>query len=191
MRIAPRGLASPSPQDTSSFLRLVGTSRPDEASAATDAGDATALPNAANVRSDAAVLTGRRPASNGTIRLWRVDVPGVTDAVPLLRRWVRLLLADDGKLTEAFELIVSEYGTNALWHSASGGPGGRIGAELCISRRQTRLTVLDDGPVPARTDEEVDPAEHGRGLILADAYADETGQYDCADGHAAWALINR
>lgn len=191
MRIAPRGLVSSSPQETSSFLRLVGTARPDEASAATDAGDATALPDAANARSGAAAITGRGPASNGTNRLWRVDVPGVADAVPLLRRWVRLLLADDAELIEAFELIVSEYGTNALWHSASGVPGGRIGAELCISRRQTRLTVLDDGPVPARTDEEGDPAEHGRGLILADAYADETGQYDCADGHAVWALINR
>jgi anti-sigma regulatory factor (Ser/Thr protein kinase) len=121
--------------------------------------------------------------------VWRVDVPGVADVVPLLRRWVHLLLTDE--LAEAFELIVSEYGTNALWHTASSRPGGRIRAELSISSQQTRLTVLDDGPAPARTDGRADPAEYGRGLILADAYADETGQYDCADGHATWALINR
>ncbi|MFF0526359.1 ATP-binding protein [Actinomadura nitritigenes] len=100
---------------------------------------------------------------------------------------MHLLLVD--KLAEAFELIVSEYGTNALWHTASSRPGGRIRAELNISSRQTRLTVLDDGPSPARTDRSVDPAEHGRGLLLADAYADETGEYDCADGHVTWALI--
>ncbi|MFG1998376.1 ATP-binding protein [Spirillospora sp. NPDC048911] len=111
----------------------------------------------------------------------------MAEAIPLLRRWVRLLLVDE--LAEAFELIVSEYSTNALWHTASSRPGGRIKAELSISRKQTRLTVLDDGPIPARPDQSADPEEHGRGLLLAYAYAGETGEYDCADGHASWALI--
>ncbi|WP_165950199.1 ATP-binding protein [Actinomadura sp. GC306] len=133
---------------------------------------------------------GARIKAGRDDHLWRIDTPGVADAVPLLRRWVRLLLSAEPRLAEAFELIVSEYGTNAVWHSASGAPGGRIRVELLIGNRQTLLTVLDDGPVPVRTDEEVDPAEHGRGLILADAHADETGQDDRADGHAAWALIN-
>ncbi|MFB4316338.1 ATP-binding protein [Actinomadura sp. 21ATH] len=123
--------------------------------------------------------------------VWRVDVPGMDEAIPLMRRWVRLLLADEPALAEAFELIVSEYGTNALWHTASSRPGGRIRAELRIGTHQTRLVVRDDGPSPVRSDRSTDPAEHGRGLLLAGAYADETGQYDCADGHATWALINR
>ncbi|WP_344546245.1 ATP-binding protein [Actinomadura fulvescens] len=121
--------------------------------------------------------------------VWRVEVPGVAEAIPLLRRWVRLLLVDE--LAEAFELIVSEYSTNALWHTASSRPGGRIRAELHISRQQTRLTVLDDGPVLARTDQSADPDEHGRGLLVADSYAGDIGEYDCADGHATWALIRR
>ncbi|MGI5205814.1 ATP-binding protein [Spirillospora sp. CA-108201] len=122
--------------------------------------------------------------------MWCIDASGREEAIPLVRRWVRLLLADQPELAGAFELIVSEYGTNALWHSASGVPGGRIRVELLISSRRTLLTVVDDGPTSARKDKEVDPAEHGRGLLLADAYADETGQADRADGHAAWALIN-
>ncbi|QKW39952.1 ATP-binding protein [Actinomadura sp. NAK00032] len=134
---------------------------------------------------------GASTEGNRDDQLWLVDVPGVTNAVSLLRRWIRLLLTDDTALTEAFELILSEYATNALWHSASGAPGGRIRAELCVSGRQTCLTVLDDGPAPSRIDQETDPVEHGRGLILAEAYADETGHYDSVDGHAAWALINR
>jgi anti-sigma regulatory factor (Ser/Thr protein kinase) len=121
--------------------------------------------------------------------VWQIEVPGVAKAIPLLRQWVHLLLIDE--LAEAFELIVSEYGTNALWHTASSWPGGRIRAELSISSQQTRLTVLDDGPAPACTDRSADPVEHGRGLLLADAYADETGEYGCADGHATWALIRR
>ncbi|WP_037558589.1 ATP-binding protein [Spirillospora albida] len=127
---------------------------------------------------------------NGAGHVWRVEVPGVAEAVPLLRRWVRLLLAEDAELAEAFELIVSEYGTNALSHTASGASGGRIRVELTTGVRQTRLTVQDDGPPSAYAGTEIDPAEHGRGLVLADAYADVTGQDDTADGHAAWALIN-
>ncbi|GAA1842899.1 hypothetical protein GCM10009736_05940 [Actinomadura bangladeshensis] len=189
MRIASRASAAPHPQSPERSSKTLGTTGGSTLSVMPDLDGALVASTAPTPRQ--ATADGGNTKADRDGHFWRVDVPGVTDAVPLLRRWVRLLLADDAELTEAFELIVSEYGTNALWHSASGGPGGRIGAELCISRRQTRLTVLDDGPVPARTDEEVDPAEHGRGLILADAYADETGQYDCDDGHAVWALINR
>ncbi len=189
MRIASRALAAPHLQSPERSSKTLGTTGGDTLSVMPDLDGALVASRAPTQRQ--ATDDGATSEADRDGHFWRVDVPGVTDAVPVLRRWVRLLLADDAELAEAFELIVSEYGTNALWHSASGVPGGRIGAELCISRRQTRLTVLDDGPVPARTDEEGDPAEHGRGLILADAYADETGQYDCADGHAAWALINR
>jgi anti-sigma regulatory factor (Ser/Thr protein kinase) len=145
-------------------------------------------------RNDAAAADEPSTASNGQggdERVWRVDVPGVAEAVPLLRRWMRLLLAEDAKLAEAFELIVSEYGTNALWHSASGAPGGRIKAELCLGLRRARLTVLDSGALVRGDRAPGDPAEHGRGLLLASAYADEVGHHDTPGGHAVWALINR
>ncbi|GAA2258244.1 hypothetical protein GCM10010402_12080 [Actinomadura luteofluorescens] len=189
MRIASRALAAPDLQSPERSTKTLGTACDDTVSVVPDLDGALVASRAPTPRQ--ATADGANTEAHRDGHFWHVDVPGVTDAVPLLRRWVHLLLADDAELTEAFELIVSEYGTNALWHSASGAPGGRIRVELCINRRQTRLTVLDDGPIPARTDEDTDPAEHGRGLILADAYADETGQYDCVDGHAAWALINR
>ncbi|SNR38474.1 ATP-binding protein [Actinomadura mexicana] len=188
MRIALRAVASPTVQRAEATSQTVGTLD----------GDSPITPEADGAPTILRMPTARQANGHGANaegdkdgRVWRVDVPGVTSAVPLLRRWVRLLLADEAELSEAFELVVSEYGTNALLHTASSRPGGRIRAELSISNRWTRLTVMDDGPAAARTDRSVDPAEHGRGLILADAYADETGQYDCADGHAAWALITR
>ena len=189
MRIASRALAAPHLQSPEGPSQTLGTAGSSTLSVVPSLDGALDAPRMSTLQQATANGTNTEADEDG--RLWRVDVPGVTDAVPLLRRWVRLLLADDAALTEACELIVSEYGTNALCHSASGAPGGRMRVELRISRQQTRLTVLDEGPIPAHADDEADPAEHGRGLILADAYADETGQYDCADGHAAWALINR
>ncbi|XVQ10888.1 ATP-binding protein [Spirillospora sp. CA-255316] len=121
-----------------------------------------------------------------------MDVPGVDEAISLVRRWVRLLLADEPELAEAIELIVSEYGTNALWHSASGRPGGRIEVQLCVGPEQVQLKVQDDGPAalnPDQTPDDLD--EHGRGLVLARAYADAVGHWDTPGGLVAWALINR
>ncbi|GAA2442586.1 hypothetical protein GCM10010191_68640 [Actinomadura vinacea] len=133
-----------------------------------------------------------KATSAGDDRVWRVDVPGMNEAIPLVRHWVRLLLVDEPELAEAFELIVSEYGTNALWHSASGRPGGRIEVELCVGADQVQLVVRDDGPSALGSDRIPDDFdEHGRGLVLADAYADAVGHWDAPGGHAAWALINR
>ncbi|WP_158642257.1 ATP-binding protein [Actinomadura sp. WAC 06369] len=118
----------------------------------------------------------------------------MAESVPHLRRWVRLPLAGDAEMADAFELIISEYGTNALRHSASGAPGGRIKAELSFTVRHVCLAVLDGGGpvvgkgVPADGGE---PAEHGRGLVLAGAYADEVGRFDTLDGRTSWALIRR
>lgn len=133
------------------------------------------------------------PEAQPDARTWRVEVPGVADSIPVLRRWVRVLLAEASELAEAFELIVSEYGTNALQHTASGASGGRIRAELRLCARSARLTVLDDGTTGVRDGRgtEDDLAESGRGLLLADAFADEVGHHQTGNGHAAWALINR
>ncbi|WP_173097774.1 ATP-binding protein [Actinomadura verrucosospora] len=188
MRIALRALAPPIVQSAEATSRTVGPLGGDSpvAREADGASTISRTPTTRQVTDGGADTEGDKDGC-----VWSVDVPGVTNSVPLLRHWVRLLLAEDPELSEAFELIVSEYGTNALWHTASSWPGGRIRAELSISSQRTRLTVLDDGPAPARTDRSADPAEHGRGLLLADAYADETGEYGCAGGHATWALIRR
>ncbi|WP_433465290.1 ATP-binding protein [Spirillospora sp. CA-128828] len=187
MRIASRAVAPPSPKGAEGPSHVVGKSGQSEPFVRTNSDGTLAFP--VPPKTHRVTDDGASTESDRDGRVWRVEVPGAAEAIPLLRRWVHLLLDDE--LAEAFELIVSEYGTNALWHTASSRPDGRIRAELRISSQQTCLTVLDDGPAPARSDRSADPAEHGRGLLLVDAYADETGQYDGADGHAIWALIRR
>jgi anti-sigma regulatory factor (Ser/Thr protein kinase) len=151
-----------------------------------------AVPETATTRGITSDFAAAKVTSDGGDRVWRVDVPGVDEAISLVRRWVRLLLADDPELAEAFELIVSEYSTNALWHSASGRPGGRIEIELCVGPERVHLKVKDDGAAALNPDPSPDDVdEHGRGLVLASAYADAIGHRDTPAGLVAWALINR
>ncbi|WP_067475455.1 ATP-binding protein [Actinomadura hibisca] len=122
-----------------------------------------------------------------------VELPGTKAAVPMLRRWVRALCSGSSRRAGDLELIASEYATNALWHSASGLPGGRLRAEIQHSADNVRLTVYDGGPIGVSQtwpDEQLD--EHGRGLMLVAAYADDYGDRRLPDGrHVAWALLNR
>ncbi|MBW8483946.1 ATP-binding protein [Actinomadura parmotrematis] len=123
---------------------------------------------------------------------WNMDVPGTAEAVPLLRRWVRTLLVDDAGVADSVELIAGEYATNALWHSASGRPGGRITVGLSRHGDRVWLTVLDAGSTgrgakggPVREH----PGDHGRGLMLVRAYAYDHGHLDTVRGRLAWAVV--
>ncbi|MFI0353455.1 ATP-binding protein [Actinomadura sp. 9N407] len=117
---------------------------------------------------------------------WVVDLPGTAASVSLLRHWVRSVVG-----SKDLELVASEYGTNALWHSASGQPGGRIRAELTVGPGGIRIAVRDDGPGPPGEgwdEESLD--EHGRGLALVAAHVAEVGEYVTPEGrHVMWALI--
>ncbi|WP_067484060.1 ATP-binding protein [Actinomadura hibisca] len=122
---------------------------------------------------------------------WSVDVPGLAEAVPVVRRWVRLLLANDPELAGTVELIAGEYTTNALWHSASGDVGGRIRVGLLCEAGRTTFTVLDAGASagPGRWGPD-HPEDHGRGLAIVAACAAEHGHRDTPDGRLAWAVVD-
>jgi anti-sigma regulatory factor (Ser/Thr protein kinase) len=157
------------------------------AMAGDDAADLAAPYDAAPAAHSASCTT-----SDASSRTWTVEMPGVAGAVTLLRHWAQLPVADVPHLAEALALIVSEYGTNALWHSGSGAPGGRIKADLTLTPDQVRLSVLDDGPATVPNAWAPDClGDHGRGLTLVSEYADDHGHDDTPDGHAAWAVIYR
>jgi anti-sigma regulatory factor (Ser/Thr protein kinase) len=123
-----------------------------------------------------------------------VELPCTDLAVPLLRRWVRGLLAQAPEVVHGIELIASEYATNALWHSASGSPGGRIRAELLLAADSARISLYDQGALNERPSSGAsdDPDEHGRGLVLVHGHADQHGGSVLPDGrHLAWAVLNR
>jgi anti-sigma regulatory factor (Ser/Thr protein kinase) len=118
--------------------------------------------------------------------MWSVELPGTEAAVPVLRHWARALADVPG-----LELVASEYGTNALWHSASGLPGGRIRAELSVAAEGVWISVQDDGPRPEPEEWDAECLdEHGRGLILVQAHVDECGEHLTPEGkHVVWALL--
>ncbi|MEV5569179.1 ATP-binding protein [Spirillospora sp. NPDC052269] len=121
-----------------------------------------------------------------------VEIPGQESGVPCVRRWARNLLADPHtqNLAGDAELIVSEYVTNAIWHSASGLAGGRVRVELLLTAAVLRVTVYDDGPTDTVAPDDAD--EHGRGLLLVAACSDDHGHRHLPDGqHLSWASVNR
>lgn len=128
-------------------------------------------------------------------RTWAVDLPGTPASIPLLRRWARQLLAgtDLERLAGDAELVASELGTNALLHTRSGDPGGRIRVEITYNGSHLKIAVYDDGP---RTCEIADastfghPQEHGRGLKVVETIAVKLDEADIAgNGHVVRAMI--
>ncbi|MFC1434115.1 ATP-binding protein [Streptacidiphilus sp. N1-3] len=86
------------------------------------------------------------------------------------RRWVREILGERPCAEDA-ALIVSELGTNALRHTASGRPCGTFHVVMALSSHVLAISVTDDGqadttPEIKRPDPE---ATQGRGLGMISA----------------------
>jgi anti-sigma regulatory factor (Ser/Thr protein kinase) len=120
---------------------------------------------------------------------------GEAVSVGKCRSLARRLAADEDQ-AEAAALCVSELVTNALLHSRSGLPGGRVTVSMSLCRRQggLRISVYDDGPRtvrPARSEPTTPgPAESGRGLAIVAAVAADWGISQPADDQGiAWCVI--
>lgn len=121
--------------------------------------------------------------------------PGEAVSVGKCRSLARRLAADENQ-AEAAALCVSELVTNALLHSRSGLPGGRVTVSMRLCRKQgvLRISVYDDGPRtvrPTRSEPTAPgPAESGRGLAIVAAVATDWGISQSADDQSiAWCVI--
>ncbi|MFF8284302.1 ATP-binding protein [Streptomyces albus] len=106
-------------------------------------------------------------------RIWELTCPGLPEEIGRVRRWIRDVLHDSSHSDDA-ALIVSELGSNALLHSASGGPNGSFHVSLHRSPGTVVLAVTDTGGGATKPHVET-PDEndiHGRGLGLVAALAD-------------------
>ncbi|WP_086711033.1 ATP-binding protein [Streptomyces antimycoticus] len=105
-------------------------------------------------------------------RVWGLMCPGSREEVTRARRWTRDILNNHPCADDA-ELIVSELGSNALTHTASGTAYGTFQLTLSLSPRTVAISVTDEGGHPEEPGRrEADPYDtHGRGLSIVMALA--------------------
>lgn len=115
-----------------------------------------------------------------------VIYPGVPVVIPSARHLVRDVLAKS-PCVDDLELIASEFMTNAIWHTASGQPGGVFTLTIHVGARWASIEVTDTGD--GSWQHELESHEHGRGLsiiaILAERFGDETDE----SGRTVWAEV--
>ncbi|GEB51948.1 ATP-binding protein [Streptomyces cacaoi] len=106
------------------------------------------------------------------VRIWELTCPGLPEEIGRVRRWTRDVLSGTPYADDA-ALIVSELGSNALLHSASGSPNGSFHVSLHRSPGTVVLAVTDTGGAETKPHVE-SPDENdinGRGLGLVTALA--------------------
>ncbi|MCQ8187380.1 ATP-binding protein [Streptomyces rugosispiralis] len=122
-----------------------------------------------------------------------LPVPHICEAVATVRRWAHALLSEwelsADRLDEAL-MVISELVTNAILHALP--PAVlRLSWTECEGRAALRIEVTDGGPIPAdqRTDEDIEPDEHGRGLGIVTALSASHGSQTCHEGITWWANL--
>jgi anti-sigma regulatory factor (Ser/Thr protein kinase) len=126
----------------------------------------------------------RRPPNRRCIRL---PLPAELTAPRLARQVVRDACATWGleNLADAAALVVTEMTTNAVLHA-------HAPITLTATQSETDLTItLADGDsrLP-QADQTLASREHGNGITLIGAMADEWGAYRDAVGKTVWARFS-
>jgi len=119
-------------------------------------------------------------------------LPGTPESVSAARQIARELLGDDHPAMDTTMLLISELVTNAVQHSRSGEPGGRVAVVLCSGPAGILIQVSDDGgpSEPRVSAMSADDPEHGYGLLLVDALADRWGSICSPEGRVTWCRIS-
>ena len=116
-------------------------------------------------------------------------LPGVPESVREARAMVRRQIGRR-RAAEAAALAVSELATNAIAYTRSGLPGGTFAVSVQDVPGGVVIRVCDQGAraEPVLADPEPG-AEHGRGLLIVAAVAEEWGTEPAATGRATWCRI--
>ncbi|MEU0492130.1 ATP-binding protein [Nocardiopsis sp. NPDC006139] len=126
-------------------------------------------------------------ATQAPLRQGRRTLPGEDlGSVSKARSWVTgTLLRWEVEPPEELPMLVSELVTNAIKHTRSGLPDGRVTLRLDIYGDRIRLVVKDAGPRPGRRVRRGDPSPedtHGRGLLLVEALSLAWGPINTGSG---------
>lgn len=130
----------------------------------------------------------------GVRLLGKLSLPGTAKSVSVARHWARTLLVGTGhrSIDDAL-LLLSEIATNAVLHTHSGCPGGRL--TVWIGETDTgliRLEAIDEGSVTVPCQRDLDPDQvGGRGLRLLEELAQEWGYRHLGVGGCLWVHVSR
>ncbi|HEX6468950.1 MAG TPA: ATP-binding protein [Streptosporangiaceae bacterium] len=113
--------------------------------------------------------------------------PGLAEEARQARRLVRRLLGAEHPLVDEAELLTTEVFANAIQHSASGRPGGKVAVSVATEGSAVRIEITDEGGAAGAPHVRADLyAEGGRGLYLLDALAGGWGFRTDRAGTTVW-----
>lgn len=117
-----------------------------------------------------------------------VTLPGERRSVAYARSFLRGLLPPGDPVLDDLVMVGSETVCNAVTHTASGRPGGRVAITLAAGCGVYRLEVADDGAGGARPCLRSETgAESGRGMRIVEALSLRWGFLEDGDRTTVWA----
>lgn len=125
-----------------------------------------------------------------------ITVPGVAEQTAALRRQLSALALLPAAQTDILQGLVSELFTNAVRHTRSGLPGGRVAVTLHRLRGRVQVRVTDQGPrddaaqTPHVREQDLD-REGGFGLRLVALQADRWGTLSEGGRTTVWFELDR
>lgn len=127
--------------------------------------------------------------------LGQMDLPGVAESAGQARRYVHRLLTSLGhNEVDDIVLLVSEVVSNAVRHSDSRRPGGRVTLTLASIGDVLHVEVTDAGSATSSPIEPKDAAPDdagGRGLWLVNELATAWGWHEVPNGRVVWFQTKR
>lgn len=119
--------------------------------------------------------------------LGSLTIPGRPEHVRAARSFAEKALGEDGPVTDAAVLLVSETVTNAVVHSNSRRRGGTVTITIVKVGGGTRIEVADDGSeVSAPVVKGDGRVSGGHGLFLVQTLADQWGYVRDDAGTTVW-----
>ncbi|WP_019633484.1 ATP-binding protein [Actinomadura atramentaria] len=149
------------------------------------------------MNSPADAAGGRADPAAGVV-LGTLSLPGEGRSASRARAFLRGLLPPDDPVLDDLLTVGSETVGNAVAHTASGRPGGRVEVRLAAVAGGYRLEVADDGAAGGRphvrpgSDDDlledlVFGAESGRGMRIVAALASAWGYWARGERTVVWA----
>ncbi|WP_328643914.1 ATP-binding protein [Streptomyces canus] len=90
------------------------------------------------------------------------------------------------RIVPDLQLIVTELATNAIVHA----PGAHATVAVLLTATHVWVVVIDQGPRrPVGAGRPGADDEHGRGLLLVEEFADQSGALPAGRGTAVWARL--